>query len=39
MMRASRRDFVKLLTVSGISVAVSRLALAQIPDFVLIYPR
>ena len=33
MMRASRRDFVKLLTVSGISVAVSRLALAQIPDF------
>src|SRR5215471_4548853 len=33
MMRASRRDFVKLLTVSGISVAVSRLSLAQIPDF------
>ncbi|MFZ0987623.1 MAG: molybdopterin cofactor-binding domain-containing protein, partial [Xanthobacteraceae bacterium] len=32
-MRASRRDFVKLLTSSGIALSVSRLALAEEPDF------
>jgi len=31
--RASRRDFVKLLTSSGIALSVSRLALAEEPDF------
>ena len=33
-MRTSRRDFVKLLTSSGIAVSVSRLAFAEQPDFV-----
>ena len=33
MMRPSRREFVKLIAASGISVAVSRLASAQVPDF------
>ncbi|MFZ0236887.1 MAG: molybdopterin cofactor-binding domain-containing protein, partial [Xanthobacteraceae bacterium] len=32
-MRPSRRDFVKLLTSSGIALSVSRLALAEEPDF------
>ena len=32
-MRASRREFVKLATASGISLALSRLAEAQLPDF------
>ena len=32
-MSTSRRDFVKLLTSSGIAVSVSRLAFAQQPDF------
>ncbi|HET8919086.1 MAG TPA: molybdopterin cofactor-binding domain-containing protein [Xanthobacteraceae bacterium] len=32
-MRASRRDFVKLLTSSGIALSVSRLALAEEPSF------
>jgi CO/xanthine dehydrogenase Mo-binding subunit len=31
--KTSRRDFVKLLTSSGIALSVSRLALAQTPDF------
>ena len=33
MMRASRREFVKLVTASGISLALSRMAEAQPPDF------
>lgn len=33
IVRTSRRDFVKLLTSSGIALSVSRLALAQQPDF------
>ena len=33
IMRPSRREFVKLITASGISVAVSRLATGQVPDF------
>ena len=33
-MRPSRRDFLKLVTASGISLGVSRLALAQVPDFI-----
>jgi len=33
ILRASRRDFVKLLTSSGIALSVSRLALAEEPDF------
>ena len=32
-MRPSRRDFVKMVTASGISLGLSRLASAQIPDF------
>src|SRR6516225_6253965 len=34
IVRTSRRDFVKLLTSSGIAVSVSRLAFAEQPDFV-----
>jgi hypothetical protein len=33
-MRPSRRDFVKVVTASGISLGLSRLALAQVPDFI-----
>src|SRR5215468_6348136 len=33
-MRVSRREFAKLVTASGISVALSRLAAAETPDFV-----
>ena len=33
-MGTSRRDFVKLLTSSGIALSVSPLALAQQPDFM-----
>ena len=32
-MRTSRRDFVKLVTSSGIALSISRLALAEQPDF------
>src|SRR5690348_15937853 len=32
-MRPSRRDFVKVVTAGGISLGLSRLALAQVPDF------
>jgi CO/xanthine dehydrogenase Mo-binding subunit len=32
-MRPSRREFLKLVTASGISLALSRIASAQIPDF------
>lgn len=34
-MGTSRRDFVKLLTSSGIALSVSPLALAQQPDFMV----
>src|SRR5438067_10652102 len=34
MMRPSRREFVKLVTASGISLGLSRLASAQVPDFI-----
>ena len=33
-MRPSRREFMKLVTASGISLTLSRLASAQVPDFV-----
>ena len=33
-MRPSRREFVKLVTASGISLALSRIAAAQVPEFV-----
>jgi len=33
-MWVSRREFAKLVTASGISVALSRLAAAETPDFV-----
>jgi CO/xanthine dehydrogenase Mo-binding subunit len=33
-MRPSRREFVKLVTASGISLTLSRLAAAQVPDFL-----
>src|ERR1700692_3829589 len=32
-MRPSRREFVKWVTASGISLGLSRLAAAQVPDF------
>ena len=33
-MRPSRREFVRLVTASGISLGLSRLAAAQVPDFI-----